>query len=78
MYTDRPFRDNLDAAQTGAMAKHLNFELDYLTIRMKTYSPSMLFTYGSKWKFITIQIGSEFFKFAFYKNNPFHIWLKFI
>ncbi|CAO3625929.1 unnamed protein product [Mucor hiemalis] len=55
----RPFRDNLDAAQTGAMAKHLNFELDYLTIRMKTYSPSMLFTYGSKWKFITIQIGNN-------------------
>lgn len=30
---DRPLRDNLNAAQSGAMAMNLQFELDYLIPR---------------------------------------------
>ncbi|KAI8368206.1 uncharacterized protein BYT42DRAFT_503695 [Radiomyces spectabilis] len=52
----RPLRDNLNAAQSGAVAKNLQTELDYLISRMKTY---LGINYRNDWKLITIQIGSN-------------------
>ncbi|CEG64872.1 hypothetical protein RMATCC62417_01772 [Rhizopus microsporus] len=55
---DRPLRDNLNAAQSGAMAMNLDYELDYLIPRIKSH---FLLNDGYKtaWKMITIQIGSN-------------------
>ncbi|KAI8875872.1 hypothetical protein K501DRAFT_201698 [Backusella circina FSU 941] len=53
----RPLRDNLNGAQSGAVAMNLNFELDYLIPRMKSYILST--SYKNDWKMITIQIGSN-------------------
>ncbi|KAI9478661.1 MAG: hypothetical protein EXX96DRAFT_571769 [Benjaminiella poitrasii] len=53
----RPLRDNLNAAQSGAMAVNLEYELDYLIPRMKSYILST--SYQNDWKMITIQIGSN-------------------
>ncbi|KAI8888184.1 hypothetical protein K501DRAFT_173727 [Backusella circina FSU 941] len=53
----RPLRDNLNAAQSGALAMNLDLELDYLIPRMKTYS--LTSNYNNDWKMITIQIGSN-------------------
>ncbi|CAO0790875.1 unnamed protein product [Mucor circinelloides] len=53
----RPLRDNLNAGQSGAVAMNLDYELDYLIPRMKSYILST--SYKNDWKFITIQIGSN-------------------
>ncbi|CAO3686249.1 hypothetical protein CU097_013354 [Rhizopus azygosporus] len=54
----RPLRDNLNAAQSGAMAVNLDYELDYLIPRIK--SQFLLSDgYNTAWKMITIQIGSN-------------------
>ncbi|KAI9259803.1 SGNH hydrolase-type esterase domain-containing protein [Helicostylum pulchrum] len=53
----RPLKDNLNAGQSGAIAMNLNYELDYLIPRMKSYIFST--SYKNDWKMITIQIGSN-------------------
>ncbi|KAI9477877.1 MAG: hypothetical protein EXX96DRAFT_229104 [Benjaminiella poitrasii] len=53
----RPLKDNLNAGQSGALAMNLDYELDYLIPRMKSYILSTSF--ANDWKFITIQIGSN-------------------
>ncbi|KAG1052736.1 hypothetical protein G6F43_005147 [Rhizopus delemar] len=54
----RPVKDNFNAAQYGAIAMNLNYELDYLIPRMKSQfsSPEQ---YSTAWKMITLQIGSN-------------------
>ncbi|KAI8984085.1 hypothetical protein BDF20DRAFT_816392 [Mycotypha africana] len=51
-----PFKDNLNAAQTGAIAKNLDYELDYLIPRMKTMMKN---NFEKSWKLVNIQIGSN-------------------
>ncbi|KAI8973654.1 hypothetical protein BDF20DRAFT_837576 [Mycotypha africana] len=53
----RPLRDVFNAAQSGAVAMNLDFELDYLISNMKTVAGSTSFQ--NDWKMITIQIGSN-------------------
>ncbi|CAO3607775.1 unnamed protein product [Cunninghamella echinulata] len=52
----RPFRDNLNAALSGAMAFNLETELGYLVARMNTFAGIDV---KNDWKMITIQIGSN-------------------
>ncbi|KAG1227124.1 hypothetical protein G6F35_002683 [Rhizopus arrhizus] len=54
----RPAKDNFNAAQYGAIAMNLNYELDYLIPRIKSHfsSPEQ---YSTAWKMITLQIGSK-------------------
>ncbi|KAL0073862.1 hypothetical protein J3Q64DRAFT_1727054 [Phycomyces blakesleeanus] len=52
----RPSIDNLNGARSGAVAKSLDPELDYVIPRMKNY-PGVDFE--NDWKLITIQIGSN-------------------
>ncbi|KAG1447421.1 hypothetical protein G6F56_009267 [Rhizopus delemar] len=54
----RPLRDNFNAAQSGGMAMNLDYELDYLILRMKTQF-LLSDKYSNAWKMITIQIGSN-------------------
>ncbi|KAL9539613.1 hypothetical protein MBANPS3_010164 [Mucor bainieri] len=49
--------DRLNAAQSNAVAMNLDYELDYLIPRMKSYAFST--DYENDWKMITIQIGSN-------------------
>ncbi|KAI9025840.1 hypothetical protein CLU79DRAFT_789620 [Phycomyces nitens] len=51
-----PLLDNLNGARSGAVAKNLITELDYVIPRMKDY-PGIDFE--NDWKLITIQIGSN-------------------
>ncbi|KAF7727757.1 hypothetical protein EC973_007216 [Apophysomyces ossiformis] len=55
-YQYRPNEDVLDGAQTGAMAKNLDHELDYLIPRMKEIKE---IDFDNDWKLFTIQIGSK-------------------
>ncbi|KAI7892132.1 uncharacterized protein EV154DRAFT_505727 [Mucor mucedo] len=54
----RPFTDRLNGAQSNAIAKNLDYELDYLIPRMKAY---YIFSSSFKndWKMITINIGTN-------------------
>ncbi|KAI8971232.1 hypothetical protein BDB01DRAFT_811815 [Pilobolus umbonatus] len=52
-----PFKDNLNAAQTGSLAMNLQHQLDYLIPRMKSYFFRV--NYNNDWKLINIQIGSN-------------------
>ncbi|KAG1176305.1 hypothetical protein G6F70_005555 [Rhizopus microsporus] len=54
----RPLIDNLNGAQSGAIAMNLDYELDYLIPRMKSYFKKDE-DFKKAWKFITIQIGSN-------------------
>ncbi|KAG1443131.1 hypothetical protein G6F56_010785 [Rhizopus delemar] len=52
----RPWLDNNNAAQSGAMSVDLDYELDYLIAHMKTQLGS---NYSNVWKLITLQVGSN-------------------
>ncbi|CAO0790873.1 unnamed protein product [Mucor circinelloides] len=52
-----PLLDKSNAAQSGAVAMNLDYELDYLIPSMKSYIFST--NYENDWKMITIQIGSN-------------------
>ncbi|KAG2233944.1 hypothetical protein INT48_009757 [Thamnidium elegans] len=52
----RPFKDVLNAAQSGGLAMNLNSELDYLLPTMRLM-PGI--NYNNDWKLINIQIGSN-------------------
>ncbi|KAI7897006.1 uncharacterized protein EV154DRAFT_475801 [Mucor mucedo] len=52
-----PLRDSLNAAQSGAVAMNLDYELEYLIPRMKLeLTPE---SYENDWKMINLQIGSN-------------------
>ncbi|KAG0186270.1 hypothetical protein DFQ28_008082 [Apophysomyces sp. BC1034] len=53
---DRADKDVLNGAQTGALAKNLDHELDYLIPRMKGIKD---IDFENDWKLFTIQIGSN-------------------
>ncbi|CAO3636065.1 unnamed protein product [Mucor hiemalis] len=52
-----PLSDNLNAAKSGGMAVTLDFQLDYLIQRMKSYFFGLSFK--NDWKMITLNIGSN-------------------
>ncbi|KAI9272278.1 SGNH hydrolase-type esterase domain-containing protein, partial [Helicostylum pulchrum] len=53
---DLPNKDGLNAAQSGAIARNLDHQLDYLLERIKFVEGV---DYGNDWKMINIQIGSN-------------------
>jgi len=55
-YQYHPNQDNLNAAQSGAMASNLIHELNYLIPTLKSY-PGI--DYLNDWKFLNLQIGTN-------------------
>ncbi|KAK9766006.1 hypothetical protein K7432_005237 [Basidiobolus ranarum] len=52
----RPAKDNLNAAQSGALSTNLGTEIDYLLSRIKNYPGIDI---QNDWKLLTLQLGSN-------------------